>query len=132
MARISHVRHVLAVPDVARSSSWYQEVLGFTELFAVRDDWRFLQREACGLMLGQCPDAMPVTATGDHSYAGYWVVDDARTLHDRWQERGVTLVKPLRDEPWGMCEFGIRTPDGHRFMIGQVTAAAPADDDADS
>jgi hypothetical protein len=27
----------------------------------------------------------------------------------------------LRDEPWGMREFGIRTVDGHRIMCGAKT-----------
>jgi hypothetical protein len=30
----------------------------------------------------------------------------------------MTIVKPLRIEPWGMREFGIRTIDGHRMMFG--------------
>ena len=33
--------------------------------------------------------------------------------------RGAELIKPLRDEPWGMRKFGLRTADGHRIMIGQ-------------
>jgi hypothetical protein len=24
-----------------------------------------------------------------------------------------------RDEPWGMRELALRSPDGHRFMLGQ-------------
>jgi hypothetical protein len=30
------------------------------------------------------------------------------------------IIKPLRDEPWGMREFGIRTVDGHRMMFGRM------------
>jgi hypothetical protein len=29
------------------------------------------------------------------------------------------VIKPLKSEPWGMREFGIKTIDGHRIMIGQ-------------
>lgn len=25
----------------------------------------------------------------------------------------------MTEEPWGLREFGIRTPDGHRIMCGQ-------------
>lgn len=32
---------------------------------------------------------------------------------------GATLTQPPADEPWGMREFGIRTPDGHRIRFGQ-------------
>ena len=28
-------------------------------------------------------------------------------------------MKPLRDEPWGLREFGLRTVNGHRLMFGQ-------------
>jgi hypothetical protein len=27
------------------------------------------------------------------------------------------VVATIADRPWGMREFGIRTPDGHRIMI---------------
>lgn len=37
---------------------------------------------------------------------------------------GAEFVKPLRDEPWGMREFGLRTADGHRIMIGQEMPGA--------
>ena len=33
--------------------------------------------------------------------------------------RGAALIKPLRDEPWHLREFGIRTVDGHRIMFGR-------------
>jgi uncharacterized glyoxalase superfamily protein PhnB len=35
---------------------------------------------------------------------------------------GADVVKPLRDEPWGMREFGLRTACGHRLMIGSDAA----------
>ena len=70
-------------------------------------------------MAGECPDAMPARELGDHSYFGYLVVDDAATYFTSVQQNGAEILKPLRDEPWGMREFAIRTVDGHRIMIGQ-------------
>ena len=32
--------------------------------------------------------------------------------------RGAEIIKPLRDEPWRMREFGLRTVDGHRIIFG--------------
>jgi hypothetical protein len=29
------------------------------------------------------------------------------------------VIKAIKDEPWGMREFGLRTVDGHRIMVGQ-------------
>jgi uncharacterized glyoxalase superfamily protein PhnB len=70
-------------------------------------------------MLGRCPDAVPASELGDHSYVAYLHVDDVQAFHDRAVKAGAEILKPPRDEPWGMREFGVRSPDGHRFMLGQ-------------
>ena len=71
-------------------------------------------------MVGECPDALSPAALGDHSYFAYLEVDDIDELHASVAARGAEVVKPLRTEPWGMCEFAIRTIDGHRIMFGST------------
>jgi len=117
--KILQNRHVLAVHSVAASSDWYQRVLGFAEVFAIENDWRFLRREDCEIMLGECRDASPAGDLGDHSYFAYWLVDDAAGLCEQWTANGVDVCYPLCDEDWGVRNFGIRTIDGHRIMIAQ-------------
>jgi catechol 2,3-dioxygenase-like lactoylglutathione lyase family enzyme len=113
-------RYVIAVPDLARSARFYGEVLGF-EVREVGDPgWRFFVREGCFVMAGECPDALPPAELGDHSYFAYLAVDGIDAWHDELVAKGVELVKPLRTEPWGMREFGIRTVDGHRIMFGSA------------
>lgn len=120
MPTIEHTMHVLAVPDLEASAAWYRDTLGF-EVHEIGDPgWRILILGGCRLMIGHCPDAMPAAELGDHSYFAYWTVDDVDAWHARVSAAGATLVKPLRSEPWGMREFGLRTLDGHRIMIGQV------------
>ena len=110
---------VLAVPDLARSGAFYRDALGF-EVKEIGDPgWRMFVRDGCRIMAGECPDAMPASALGDHSYFGYLVVDDVDAYHRRVASAGGEIVKPLRTEPWGMREFAVRTVDGHRLMIGQ-------------
>ena len=116
---ISRSTHVLAVPDLNRSSDFYARALGF-EIHEIGDPgWRLFVNGACRILAGQCPDALPASELGDHSYFAYLTVDDVRAYHQRVREHGVELVKPLRDEPWGMREFGLKTVDGHRIMVGQ-------------
>lgn len=71
------------------------------------------------IMAGHCPDAIPARELGDHSYFVYFIVDDIDDYHGTVVSHGAELIKPLRDEPWGMREFGVKTVDGHRIMIGQ-------------
>jgi uncharacterized glyoxalase superfamily protein PhnB len=73
-------------------------------------------------MAGECPDALPVAQLGDHSYFAYLVVDDVDGFHRKAIAAASEIVKPIADEPWGMREFGLRTVDGHRIMIGQESS----------
>jgi catechol 2,3-dioxygenase-like lactoylglutathione lyase family enzyme len=112
---------VLAVPDAEATARWWEETLGF-ERWLEPPGWVFLRGGACDLRLGSCPDALPPRELGDHSYFAYLVVDDLAAVHDRLVERDADLLFPPVDQPWGMREVGVRTPDGHRFMVAQPIA----------
>jgi uncharacterized glyoxalase superfamily protein PhnB len=116
--------YVLAVPDLSRSGDFYREVLGFEVREMGDPGWRLFVKDSCRIMAGLCPDAIPPAELGDHSYFGYLVVDAVDAYHARAVAGGVEIVKPLRDEPWGMREFGLRTADGHRLMLGSPIAPA--------
>jgi uncharacterized glyoxalase superfamily protein PhnB len=118
MAALVRSRYVIAVPDLARSAAFYGQALGFSVLEMGHPGWRWFERDACAILAGECADAIPAADLGDHSYFAYIEVTDADALHAEFTGRGVELIKPLRDEPWGMREFGIRTIDGHRLMFG--------------
>jgi predicted enzyme related to lactoylglutathione lyase len=110
---------VLAVPDLAASAAWYRDVMGFVVREIGDPGWRIFERDCCRIMAGHCPDALPPAELGDHAYFGYLVVSDAAALHAEVSRKGADVLKPLRDEPWGMREFLLRTVDGHRLMVGQ-------------
>lgn len=109
---------VIAVPDLARSGAFYREALGFEVREMGDPGWRLFVRDACRIMAGECPEAPPARQLGDHSYFAYLVVDRVEADYARAQAAGAEIIKPLREEPWGK-EFGLRTIDGHRIMIGQ-------------
>ncbi|MDM0111309.1 VOC family protein [Variovorax sp. J22R133] len=112
---------VLAVPDLQRSTAYFRDALGFTVAWEPeRTDWQLVRRGSVSIMMGHCPDALPPAQTGDHSYFAYLHVDDADALHGEWVQRGAIVMHPPIDREWGMREFAVRTPDGHRLMVGQV------------
>ena len=76
-------------------------------------------RDGCKIMAGACPEALPAAQLGDHSYFDYLVVDDADAYYQRAVSANAEIIKPIASEPWGMREFGLRTVDGHRIMVGQ-------------
>lgn len=116
---IRRTMFVLAVPDLERSGAFYRDVLGFQVQEIGDPGWRMFVRDGCKIMAGACPEALPAAQLGDHSYFGYLVVDDADAYYQRAVSANAEIIKPIASEPWGMREFGLRTVDGHRIMVGQ-------------
>ena len=111
--------YVIAVQNLQEAASYYQDVLGFSVREIGDEGWRIFERDGCQIMAGHCPDSIPPSELGNHSYFAYIVVDDADRYCAEVSERGAELIKALKSEPWGMKEFGIRTNEGHRIMFGQ-------------
>lgn len=122
MSPIRNNHYVLAVHDVRKSAAFYTEMLGF-EIAAEPSGWIFVKKDRCMIMLGECPDDLPASALGCHSYFAYLQVEDADSYFQHLKSKGADLISNLSDKPWQMREFGLRTPDGHRIMIGHSLAA---------
>jgi uncharacterized glyoxalase superfamily protein PhnB len=116
---LAQPRYVIAVPDLERSVSYYQDVLGFKVSWQDLPGWRLFTRDSCIIMAGECPAAPQVSEIGDHSYMAYIQVQDIDKLHAELTDRGARFIKPLQTEPWEMREFAIETVDGHRMMFGE-------------
>lgn len=117
--RILRNHYVLAVHDLGRTREWFERVLGCEAEEVDPGNWVFLSRGNITFMVGCCPDALAPRDLGDHNYFAYLVVEDVDAWAVRAEREGAERIKALRDEPWGMREFGLRTVDGHRIMFGQ-------------
>ncbi len=110
---------VLAVPNLKKSAAYFRDVLGFTLAWPEDMGWQMASRGSVRIMIGHSPQAMPPSATGDHSYFGYLNVDNADALYQEFVSAGAIILQPPANQPHGMREFTVATPDGHRMMIGQ-------------
>ncbi len=125
MLQFASIVPVLRVADVARSASWYQEILGFSaELTPAvaphaacrlrRDDTELLLRRVTG---PAAPGKMPsregwdvlLRLRGDALVA---LLDEAR--------RRTPLVRGPEIMPDGNVEFELEDPDGHRVCVAEV------------
>ena len=111
--------YVLAVHDLAGSTAYFEDVLGFSKEWNDSDNWQCLVRDGVRLMLGRCPDALAPAATGDHSYFGFFTTEDVDRLHDEFAARGARILSAPADKPWGWREMAVATPEGHRMMFAQ-------------
>jgi catechol 2,3-dioxygenase-like lactoylglutathione lyase family enzyme len=124
---IARSHPVLAVHDLDQSGAWYRDVLGCDLDDVDPGNWRFCRSGDVTFMLGRCLDVPPARELGDHSYVAYLYVDDVDGFHRRALAAGAEVRKAPRDEPWGMRELALESPDGHRFTLGQPVSHQPLD-----
>jgi catechol 2,3-dioxygenase-like lactoylglutathione lyase family enzyme len=119
MVQMVDTRLILAVRDLDAATHFYVSVLGFTRDFGDGSDgWSWLSRDRFRVGLGACANAVPASELGDHSYVIYVTVDDIDGLHAELMSRGAPILSSPESKPWGMREFALRTPDGHRMTFG--------------
>ncbi|HEY0930368.1 MAG TPA: VOC family protein [Gemmatimonas sp.] len=119
MTQLRSLRLILAVQDLRVSTEFWMSTLGFTRDFGDGSDgWSWLSRGAFAVGLGECANEPAASTLGDHSYVGYVNVDDVDALHQEFRQRGAEILHGPESKPWGMREFALRTPDGHRMTFG--------------
>jgi len=112
-------RAVLAVQDLATSTRFYTDVLGFRRDPVDAKGWSFLSRDSSKLMLGECADEIAAGETGNHSWFVRLMVEGLDEYHREIASRGAEVIAEPADKRWGLREFVIRTPDGHRIMFSE-------------
>lgn len=110
---------MLAVRNLKESTRYYTDVLGFQRDPIEADGWSFLTRDSFQVMLGECPDERPADELGNHSYFVYLYIDGLDQFYQEIAARGANVTSAPADKPWGLREFGLHTPDGHRITCGE-------------
>jgi uncharacterized glyoxalase superfamily protein PhnB len=112
-------RHVLAVKDLAIEADYYLNKLGFERDFTA-PGWEFFSFGDFKVMLGECADEMTADATGNHSWYAHVNVENVDEIYQEFIDRGATILSSIANKPWGIRDFSVVTPDGHRIVFGQV------------
>jgi uncharacterized glyoxalase superfamily protein PhnB len=119
--KIVHTRHVLAVKDLKVEAAYYIDKLGFDRDFTA-PGWEFLSFGDFKVMLGECADEMTAEATGNHSWFAHALLENVDEVYRELVDRGANILSPIEDKHWGIREFSVVTPDGHRIAFGQLIA----------
>ncbi len=118
--KVTGTRHVLAVKDLKLEADYYLDKLGFERDFTA-PGWEFLSFGDFKVMLGECSDEMTAEETGNHSWFAHALVENVDDVYQEFIDRGAKILSPIADEPWGIRDFTVVTPDGHRIVFGQLT-----------
>jgi uncharacterized glyoxalase superfamily protein PhnB len=117
--KVTKAQHVLAVDDFKAAIAYFTEKLGFTEYNRV-GGWSFLQLGDFWLMVGDCQGEVPARDTGNHSWFAYVNCEGIDELYQQYLARQVPIKEAIADKPWGLREFLVETPEGHRIKFGQT------------
>jgi predicted enzyme related to lactoylglutathione lyase len=119
MARVIDSRCVVAVQDLKASTRFYKDVLGFKLDPVDAKGWSFMSKDSFKLMLGECADEVAASETGNHSWFVRLTLEGLDDYHREIAAKGAEVISAPADKKWGLREFVIRTPDGHRIMFSE-------------
>ena len=104
---------IVHVPDIETARDFYTEKLGFT-----------VEAQQPGFVQFRQPGSGATFALGQEDPAHervelWWFVDDADATHATLRDRGVEIVSPPTDEPFGRA-FSIKDTAGNQLNLLQL------------
>jgi hypothetical protein len=115
MASFLGCRPNLEVTDLGPTVSFLRDTLGFgVELEDDSMGFAVLRRDhvTVAVVRTSHPGVNETTAF-------YLMVTDVEGWHDRCCSSSALAVLPLTDHPWGLRDFVVEIPGGHRLAVGQ-------------
>lgn len=122
MLRFDSVTAVLRVADVSRSIAWYRDHLGFIpDPFPAEPPYEFciLRRDGAELMLRRTSNPIARTPRS-HDWDVYVRLSGQQLIAVLDHARRTTpLMRGPERMIYGMVEFELEDPDGHRVCVGE-------------
>jgi catechol 2,3-dioxygenase-like lactoylglutathione lyase family enzyme len=103
----------LAVSDVRTAVDFYTSKLGFWLGFTWGDP-----PTIAGVNLGQVQIFLEQGTPNPEGCSVYFVVGNADELYDFQRAKGVEVVEPPGDRPWGLRDYTVRDLHGYRLCFG--------------
>ena len=122
--RVTSLAPQFLVDDLARSIAYYQK-LGFTFGEPWGGFYAIAQLDGLELHLKEAPknpEDRQYRRANDHLDAAAGV-DGIEAFYAQCAAKGVTIIKPLAETPWGTKDFYIECPDGYIISFGGLPAA---------
>ena len=95
--------------NLERSARYYTEKLGFTRQWAFPDIIS-ISRDDVAIFFRKTEERITPQV--------HWIFsEDVDATHTEMKEAGAAIVEPIENKPWGLRQFTVEDPDGHRFHI---------------
>lgn len=115
MSELLSIRPNLEVSALEPTVSHLRDVFDFeVDVHEEEMGLVLLHRDLAALAVVRTP-----TPAVNATTAGYVGVIGVEALHHRCIERGANIVSGLTDHPWGLRDFVVEIPGGHRLAFGE-------------
>ncbi|MEV6537528.1 VOC family protein [Streptomyces sp. NPDC051665] len=123
MVHVLSSRILLRPTDPERSRAFYGEQLS---LPVYREFGTGPERGTVYFLGGGFLEVSGRSGTPPSPAVQLWLqVADAGAAHEELRAKGVEIVRPPVQEPWGLVEMWIADPDGTRIVLVEVPADHP-------
>jgi catechol 2,3-dioxygenase-like lactoylglutathione lyase family enzyme len=120
----------LIVRDLAASTAFYRDTLGLQlddsgpefAMFKVGDLYFFLQ-EATSVAQMMSEEPLDLNLGGGARSLFAVSVDDVDTMYADLKAKGIQVLRPPTDQPWGLRTAYFTDPDGNYWEIHRAVAA---------
>ena len=114
---------VLGVPSVAEAADYFKKVLGFEcpgGLYGAEGEppvYAVMRRSGTEVHLQIRRRTVFADARGSFEGDAYLFVEDVDAVFEELKRNGASILRPPMDEPYGLRDFTIETPHGHRLTF---------------
>jgi len=124
--QIHGVQPVQPVPDVGAATRWFCAVLGFSTDFSIGEPPSYARvrlgdrswGDPVYIHLRQAEEGDGPACGETRLHAGHDIDGLHAHVLAQLAVHGGEVLEPPTDQPWGLREFTLRGPGGHRFVIG--------------
>jgi uncharacterized glyoxalase superfamily protein PhnB len=121
MASIKRAAPQLLVAELGDALAFYEHRLGFNVDFVYDDFYAAVSRDGATIHLKCAPKLAAERAhrrSGEHLDA-FLDVSGVRDLHEEFTRRGVSVITPLEERPWGALDFSVEDPDDYILCFSE-------------
>lgn len=123
VAATLHASHpVFPVPDIAATTAYYRDVLGFRPVayLDAAEPHVCLYRDGVEIILTTAPGVtvVPNRTRYGYGYDAYLITDQQEALHAELAAAGATIVRPPTQTDYHNLEFVLEDVDGRWLGVG--------------
>ncbi len=126
MSNLSHVAVILPLLELIPSLNFFVESLGFTIYFQTQNpvDYAVVKRDGITINLSLVDKALEVPSNN----IAYIFCEGIRDLFEEFRDKDVPFRESLNLTDYGMLEFVLELPSGHRLAFGEGMASSGSAD----